>query len=112
MPDAPQDDAQAIGDPYKTLFLSRLVSAATASASTDRLLIMQSKKVTEADLRHEFEMYGAIERIRMVKDLKGKSKSYAFIVYERERDMKSELASGQVSDRELIGSGIQRRRRH
>jgi RNA recognition motif-containing protein len=33
-------------------------------------------------------MYGAIERIRIVKDRKGKSRSYAFIVYERERDMK------------------------
>ena len=33
-------------------------------------------------------MYGKIERIRIVRDKKGKSKSYAFIVYERERDMK------------------------
>lgn len=48
----------------------------------------QSKKTTEADLKHEFEVYGAIERIRMVKDHKGRSKSYAFIVFERERDMK------------------------
>jgi U1 small nuclear ribonucleoprotein len=39
-------------------------------------------------LRREFEMYGNIERIRIVRDRKGKSKSYAFIVYERERDMK------------------------
>ena len=36
-------------------------------------------------------MYGAIERIRIVKDKKGKSKSYAFIVFDRERDMKGEL---------------------
>jgi U1 small nuclear ribonucleoprotein len=36
-------------------------------------------------------MYGAIERIRIVKDKKGKSKSYAFIVFERERDMKGEF---------------------
>lgn len=35
-------------------------------------------------------MYGAIERIRIVKDKKGKSKSYAFIVFDRERDMKGE----------------------
>ncbi|WVF71589.1 hypothetical protein IAT40_006397 [Kwoniella sp. CBS 6097] len=68
----PNDDANAVGDPYKTLFISRL-----------------SKKATEVDLRREFEMYGAIERIRIVKDRKGKSKSYAFIVYERERDMKA-----------------------
>ncbi|WVQ99301.1 hypothetical protein IAU59_006433 [Kwoniella sp. CBS 9459] len=68
----PNDDPNAVGDPYKTLFISRL-----------------SKKATEVDLRREFEMYGAIERIRIVKDRKGKSKSYAFIVYERERDMKA-----------------------
>lgn len=36
-------------------------------------------------------MYGPIERIRIVRNRKGKSKGYAFIVYERERDMKGEL---------------------
>jgi hypothetical protein len=35
-------------------------------------------------------MYGAIERIRIVKDKKGKSTGYAFVVFERERDMKGE----------------------
>jgi U1 small nuclear ribonucleoprotein len=33
-------------------------------------------------------MYGTIERVRIVKDKKGRSRGYAFIVYERERDMK------------------------
>ncbi|KAJ9119577.1 hypothetical protein QFC22_003286 [Naganishia vaughanmartiniae] len=70
----PNEDPAAVGDPYKTLFISRL-----------------SKKTTEEDLRREFEMYGKIERIRIVKDKKGKSKSYAFVVYERERDMKGKL---------------------
>ncbi|EIW70793.1 hypothetical protein TREMEDRAFT_73567 [Tremella mesenterica DSM 1558] len=68
----PQDDTKAVGDPYKTLFISRL-----------------SSKATEQDLRREFEMYGAIEHIRIVRNRKGKSNSYAFIVYERERDMKA-----------------------
>ncbi|ODO09736.1 hypothetical protein I350_01952 [Cryptococcus amylolentus CBS 6273] len=68
----PQDDPSAIGDPYKTLFIARL-----------------SKKATETDLQREFEMYGPIERIRIVRDRKGKSTGYAFIVYERERDMKA-----------------------
>ncbi|KAF8501443.1 hypothetical protein F5888DRAFT_1672296 [Russula emetica] len=67
----PQEDSQAVGDPYKTLFISRL-----------------HKNATENDLRREFEMYGTIERVRMVKDKKGRSRGYAFIVYERERDMK------------------------
>ncbi|KAI0293819.1 hypothetical protein BC826DRAFT_910458 [Russula brevipes] len=67
----PQEDSQAVGDPYKTLFISRL-----------------HKTATENDLRREFEMYGTIERVRIVKDKKGRSRGYAFIVYERERDMK------------------------
>ncbi|KAF8898154.1 hypothetical protein CPB84DRAFT_1815743 [Gymnopilus junonius] len=68
----PADDAEAIGDPYKTLFISRL-----------------HKSATETDLRREFEGYGTIERVRIVRDKKGRSRGYAFIVYERERDMKA-----------------------
>ncbi|KAG6820309.1 hypothetical protein H0H93_002396 [Arthromyces matolae] len=68
----PSDDAEAVGDPYKTLFISRL-----------------HKGATESDLRREFETYGTIERVRIVRDKKGRSRGYAFIVYERERDMKA-----------------------
>ncbi|KAF9000758.1 hypothetical protein BDQ17DRAFT_1359495 [Cyathus striatus] len=68
----PADDPEAVGDPYKTLFISRL-----------------HKTATEADLRREFEGYGTIERVRVVRDKKGRSRGYAFIVYERERDMKA-----------------------
>jgi RNA recognition motif-containing protein len=39
------------GDPYKTLFVSRL-----------------SYEVTERKLRHEFEEFGPIRRIRLVHD--------------------------------------------
>ncbi|KAJ3558792.1 hypothetical protein NP233_g11434 [Leucocoprinus birnbaumii] len=67
----PADDPEAVGDPYKTLFISRL-----------------HKSATETDLRREFEGYGTIERVRIVRDKKGRSRGYAFIVYERERDMK------------------------
>ncbi|KAF9048398.1 hypothetical protein BJ165DRAFT_1343029 [Panaeolus papilionaceus] len=67
----PSDDPQAVGDPYKTLFISRL-----------------HKSATETDLRREFEGYGTIERVRIVRDKKNRSRGYAFIVYERERDMK------------------------
>ncbi|KAJ3492450.1 hypothetical protein NLJ89_g11236 [Agrocybe chaxingu] len=67
----PTDDGEAVGDPYKTLFISRLHKAAT-----------------ETDLRREFEGYGTIERVRIVRDKKSRSRGYAFIVYERERDMK------------------------
>ncbi|TFK50073.1 RNA-binding domain-containing protein [Heliocybe sulcata] len=68
----PADDAEAVGDPYKTLFIARL-----------------HKSATEADLRREFESFGTIERVRIVRDKKGRSRGYAFIVYERERDMKA-----------------------
>ncbi|KAF5327701.1 hypothetical protein D9619_004512 [Psilocybe cf. subviscida] len=68
----PADDPEAIGDPYKTLFISRL-----------------HKSATETDLRREFEGYGTIERVRIVRDKKARSRGYAFIVYERERDMKA-----------------------
>ncbi|KAI0077255.1 hypothetical protein K474DRAFT_1596364 [Panus rudis PR-1116 ss-1] len=67
----PADDPQAVGDPYKTLFIARL-----------------HKSATEADLRREFEGFGPIERVRIVRDKKGRSRGYAFIVFERERDMK------------------------
>ena len=71
----PQNDPEAVGDPYKTLFISRL-----------------NYEATEEDLRREFNMYGPIERIRLVREEsgknKGKSRGYAFILYEREKDMK------------------------
>lgn len=80
------------GDAYKTLFIGRL-----------------SYDVKNEDLEREFGRFGAIERIRIVKDenktdepeeelkpLKGKQqrakprphRGYAFIVFEREKDMK------------------------
>ncbi|KAF8920135.1 hypothetical protein CPB85DRAFT_1509404 [Mucidula mucida] len=68
----PADDPEAVGDPYKTLFISRL-----------------HKSANENDLRREFEGYGTIERVRIVRDKKNRSRGYAFVVYERERDMKA-----------------------
>lgn len=69
----PNEDPQAVGDPFKTLFISRL-----------------SYETTEEDLNKEFGVYGPIERLRLVRSAEGKSKGYAFIVYEREKDMRSE----------------------
>ncbi|KWU45273.1 RNA-binding domain-containing protein, partial [Rhodotorula sp. JG-1b] len=71
--DAPQDDEEICGDPYKTLFVGRI-----------------PREVTEKDLLREFELYGPIDRLRLVVDPEtGLSRGYAFIVYERERDMKA-----------------------
>lgn len=70
--DDPKKDTHAIGDPFKTLFLSRLAYT-----------------TTERELRREFDRYGPIERIAIVRDRDGKSRGYAFILFERERDMRS-----------------------
>jgi U1 small nuclear ribonucleoprotein len=43
----------------------------------------------EKKLRREFEAYGPIKRIRIVKDLEGHSKGYAFIEYEHKNDFKN-----------------------
>ncbi|WFD33930.1 hypothetical protein MCUN1_000756 [Malassezia cuniculi] len=68
----PKTDTHAVGDPFKTLFLARL-----------------SYATTEDDLQKEFDRYGPIERIHLVRDRDGKSRGYAFILYERERDMRT-----------------------
>ncbi|PGH27668.1 hypothetical protein AJ80_00683 [Polytolypa hystricis UAMH7299] len=90
----PANDPQIRGDPYKTLFVSRL-----------------SYDVTEADLEREFGRFGPIERIRLVEDTnseKKKKKShrgYAFIVYEREKDMKAaykETDGIRIKDRRVL----------
>lgn len=74
-PDDPKQDPNATGDPYRTLFISRL-----------------SYEATEADLKKEFDMYGPIEKLLIVKNkLTGKSRGYAFILFEREKDMKGKF---------------------
>ncbi|KAH9925535.1 uncharacterized protein B0H18DRAFT_1085236 [Fomitopsis serialis] len=85
--DKPADDPEAVGDPYKTLFIARL-----------------HKNATDSDLRREFEGYGSIERVRIVRDKKGRSRGFAFIVFERERDMK---AAYKESDRlQIMGKRV------
>ncbi|KAL6248279.1 hypothetical protein RBB50_004534 [Rhinocladiella similis] len=72
----PSEDPKIKGDAEKTLFVSRL-----------------SYDVKESDLEREFGRFGPIERIRIVKDEtnpkpKKPHRGYAFIVYEREKDMR------------------------
>ncbi|PKK67757.1 RNA-binding domain-containing protein [Rhizophagus irregularis] len=69
----PNKDENVTGDPFKTLFVARM-----------------SFDITEKDLRREFEMYGPIENIRIVKRKDdGKPRGYAFVEFEREKDMKA-----------------------
>lgn len=82
----PAEDPKIKGDPVKTLFVGRL-----------------AYETRESDLEREFGRFGPIERIRIVKDEtetatvdgggnKKKSRGYAFIVFEREKDMKGKSA--------------------
>ncbi|KAJ6144945.1 U1 small nuclear ribonucleoprotein of 70kDa MW N terminal-domain-containing protein [Penicillium chermesinum] len=75
----PSNDPHARGDPYKSLFVARL-----------------SYDVKESDLEREFGRFGPIERIRIVKNehsTKKPNRGYAFIVFEREQDMKGIIPS-------------------
>lgn len=72
----PEEDPKIKGDAFKTLFVGRL-----------------AYDVKESDLEREFGRFGPIERIRIVKDEhvdkpKKPSRGYAFIVFEREKDLK------------------------
>lgn len=70
----PHNNEHATLDAYKTLFVGRLAYS-----------------TTEAQLRREFERYGPIRALRMVtvKGEEAKARGYAFIEYEREKDMRS-----------------------
>ncbi|KAL1606378.1 hypothetical protein SLS60_003780 [Paraconiothyrium brasiliense] len=91
----PQEDPKVQGDAFKTLFVSRL-----------------NYTTTEEDLEREFGRYGPIERIRIVENIKAdpnaplkkRKRGYAFIVYEREKDMKAaykETDGMRIKDRKV-----------
>ncbi|KAL5381161.1 hypothetical protein DPSP01_007415 [Paraphaeosphaeria sporulosa] len=91
----PHDDPKVQGDAFNTLFVSRL-----------------NYSTTEEDLEREFGRYGPIERIRIVENvkaapdapLKKRKRGYAFIVYEREKDMKAaykETDGMRIKDRKV-----------
>jgi U1 small nuclear ribonucleoprotein len=69
----PHKNPKATGDAYKTLFVSRL-----------------NYDTSESKIRREFEEYGPVKKIRVLYDSKsGKPRGYAFVEYEKERDMRS-----------------------
>lgn len=79
----PSDDPNIRGDAFKTLIVARLDYSAD-----------------EKDLEREFGRFGPIERIRIVRDTHADEKpnkkikphrGYAFVVYEREKDMRAAL---------------------
>lgn len=67
----PSNNPEATSDPYKTIFVGRL-----------------NYETTEKKLRREFESYGAIKKVTLVKDSEsGRPRGYAFIEYFKEKDM-------------------------
>ncbi|CAN6323538.1 unnamed protein product [Urochloa humidicola] len=69
----PQSDPNATGNPYKTLFVARL-----------------NYETSEHKVKHEFEAYGPIKRVRLVTDKETKKpRGYAFVEYAHTRDMKN-----------------------
>ncbi|KAI1368414.1 U1 small nuclear ribonucleoprotein of 70kDa MW N terminal-domain-containing protein [Xylaria arbuscula] len=79
----PAEDANVRGDPFKTLIVARL-----------------SYDANESDLEKEFGRFGPIERIRIITDThaherpnkkKKPHRGYAFVVFEREKDMRAAL---------------------
>lgn len=86
----PTEDANIRGDAFKTLFVSRLPYDADVK-----------------DLEREFGRFGPIERVRIVTDngttkkrkgKKGRSRGYAFIVFDKERDMKGKARGRYLVD--------------
>ncbi|KAJ2139652.1 hypothetical protein IW136_002830 [Coemansia sp. RSA 678] len=72
----PSLNLQATEDPYKTIIVARL-----------------HYDVTEKDIREKFEAYGDIVSIKMVKDMEGNFRGYAFIEYAHESDMREAFRS-------------------
>lgn len=65
----PHNNHKATSNAFATVFVSRL-----------------SYDTNEKKLRREFELYGPIRSIRVVTDAEGKSRGYAFVEYDNEKD--------------------------
>nr|GMC67829.1 U1 small nuclear ribonucleoprotein 70 kDa [Ipomoea batatas] len=92
----PNNDPNASGDPYKTLFVARL-----------------NYETTENRIKREFEAYGPIKRVRLVTDKNNnKPRGYAFIEYVHTRDMKAayKQADGKKIDNRRVLVDVERGR--
>ncbi|KAF2762695.1 RNA-binding domain-containing protein [Pseudovirgaria hyperparasitica] len=93
----PANDPNVRGDAFKTLFVGRI-----------------SYDTEPRDLQKEFGRFGPIERIRIVTDTRAgekkasrvkKNRGYAFILFEREKDMKAaykETDGIRIRDRRIL----------
>jgi hypothetical protein len=82
-------------NPFATLFVGRI-----------------SFETTEKKLKREFECYGPIKRVRMIYDLNGKPRGYAFIEFEHEDNMKDayKVADGRKIDGRRVLVDVERGR--
>lgn len=61
--------------------------------------------VTSEDrLRREFEIFGPIDKVRLVHNLSGKSKGYAFVTFAREKD--ADYAISRADGRKIDGRRV------
>ena len=67
----PNENASVTSDPYKTLFVGRV-----------------AYETSEKTLRRVFEEWGPVKNVTIVLDREGRSRGYAFVEYEHERDLK------------------------
>lgn len=66
-----ENDPNVEGDPFKTLFVGRI-----------------NFDTSESKLRREFEQHGRVKRIKTIMNKEtAKPRGYAFVEYEKERDM-------------------------
>lgn len=68
----PHANPAATSDPFTTLFISRL-----------------SYDLDEPQILKEFEKYGSVDKLVLVKDKEGKMKGYGFVQYTNESDLKA-----------------------
>jgi U1 small nuclear ribonucleoprotein len=73
----PKSNSKVKGNPYKTLFVYRL-----------------AKNIDENVLKYEFEEFGQINDVRIIKNNKGVSKGYGFVEYVKTKDFAKALDNG------------------
>jgi len=92
----PNNNDRVTSDPFKTLFVSRV-----------------NFSTTESRLRHEFEIYGPVKRVRMIHDINtGEFRGYAFIEFESKSDMQKayKQADGKKIDGRRVLVDVERGR--
>jgi len=91
----PHENSEATGDAYKTLFVARVAF-----------------DTSERRLKREFEEYGPVKKVTLVKNKDGKSRGYAFIEFEKEKDMRNayKLADGKKVEGRRVLVDVERGR--